>query len=148
MDAGAWGITVLPDGSRWYATGSGNDTVVSFDERNFAVRVISTGLSSPYGIVASPDGKRVYVANAGNATVAVIDTQTDDLVATVPVDAGPYALALTPDGRKLFATSTPPIELFAKPADAIECRGLRTTPWPISCGSTPIASSDSPQRCR
>jgi len=105
MDAGAWGIAVLPDGSRWYATGSGNDTVVSFDERNYAVRVIP-GLSRPYGIVASPDGNRVYAANAGNATVAVIDTQTDDVVATVEVDAEPYALALSPDGRKLFATST------------------------------------------
>jgi hypothetical protein len=53
-----------------------------------------------------------------------------------------------PGYQQVLSLPTPPIELFAKPADAIECRGLRTTPWPISCGSTPIASSDSPQRCR
>lgn len=96
---------VLPNGSRFYASGNA-DRIWVFNAANRA-RIDSIAVSAdPNGMAISPDGTKMYVTHLSSGVIGVITlaTKAYDTLATVgntPV----HGIALSGDGSKLYVVS-------------------------------------------
>ena len=102
------GVTVAPDGSRYYITDEAERTMDAVDTKTLKIirRVPLTG--HPNNIAISKDGKRVYVAIAvAPGAVDVIDTASLERVKSIPVKGALHNVYVTPDGKYVVAGSIP-----------------------------------------
>jgi YVTN family beta-propeller protein len=105
-------VAVTPDGSKFYVTQEGANTVSAIDTAtNTVIATIPVG-GFAYGLAVTPDGSKVYVTNPFANTVPVIDTATNTVSATIPISgppiggAEPTGVAVTPDGSKVYVVDT------------------------------------------
>ena len=102
------GVTVAPDGSRYYITDEAERTMDAVDTKTLKIirRVPLTG--HPNNIAISKDGKRVYVAIAvAPGAVDVIDTASLERVKSIPTKGALHNVYVTPDGKYVVAGSIP-----------------------------------------
>lgn len=102
------GVTVAPDGSRFYITNEAESTVDVADAKTLAVIKHIPLTNHPNNIAVSKDGKRVYAAIvAGAGAVDVIDTATLTRVKSIRTEGGIHNVYVTPDGKWVVAGSIP-----------------------------------------
>src|SRR5215469_4093662 len=102
------GVTVAPDGSRYYITDEAERTMDAVDTKSLKIvrRVPLSG--HPNNIAISKDGKRVYVAIAvAPGAVDVIDTASLERVKSIPTKGALHNVYVTPDGKYVVAGSIP-----------------------------------------
>jgi DNA-binding beta-propeller fold protein YncE len=95
------GIVVSQDGSRVYATGSGNELYEGTVGTNGTVhwsRTLSLpGSSYPCGIAVSADRTRAFVCLSRLNTLAVVNLETGSLIRQINVGIAPFDVVLSPD---------------------------------------------------
>src|SRR6266566_3566227 len=102
------GVTVAPDGSRFYITNEAESTLDVADGKTLRVVKHIPLTNHPNNIAVSKDGKRVYVAIvAGAGAVDVIDTTTLTRVKSIRTEGGIHNVYVTPDGKFVVAGSIP-----------------------------------------
>ena len=102
------GVTVSPDGSKFFITNEAESTVDVADAKTLAVVKHIPLTNHPNNIAISKDGKRVYAAIvAGAGAVDVIDTTTLTRVKSIRTEGGIHNVYVTPDGKWVVAGSIP-----------------------------------------
>ena len=102
------GVTVSPDGSKFFITNEAESTVDVADAKTLAVVKHIPLTNHPNNIAISKDGKRVYAAIvAGAGAVDVIDTATLTRVKSIRTEGGIHNVYVTPDGKWVVAGSIP-----------------------------------------
>jgi len=102
------GVTVSPDGSKFFITNEAESTVDVADAKTLAVTKHIPLTNHPNNIAISKDGKRVYAAIvAGAGAVDVIDTTTLTRVKSIRTEGGIHNVYVTPDGKWVVAGSIP-----------------------------------------
>jgi YVTN family beta-propeller protein len=102
------GVTVSPDGSKFFITNEAESTVDVADAKTLAVTKHIPLTNHPNNIAISKDGKRVYAAIvAGAGAVDVIDTATLTRVKSIRTEGGIHNVYVTPDGKWVVAGSIP-----------------------------------------
>jgi YVTN family beta-propeller protein len=102
------GVTVSPDGSKFFITNEAESTVDVADAKTLAVTKHIPLTNHPNNIAISKDGKRVYAAIvAGAGAVDVIDTATLTRVKSIRTEGGIHNVYVTPDGQWVVAGSIP-----------------------------------------
>src|SRR6476659_2598179 len=100
------GVTVSPDGSKFFITNEAESTVDVADAKTLAVTKHIPLTNHPNNIAISKDGKRVYAAIvAGAGAVDVIDTTTLTRVKSIRTEGGIHNTYVTPDGNFVVAGS-------------------------------------------
>jgi len=109
--AGAYGITISPDGNTVYTTlvhsGINSSFVAIVDATtNTLFGTVTTG-NEPLGIAVSPDGSRVYTANrsAFSYSVSVIDAVNRVLITNIPAGNAPHGIVVSPDGTRVYVSN-------------------------------------------
>ena len=98
------GVTVSPDGSKFFITNEAESTVDVADAKTLAVTKHIPLTNHPNNIAISKDGKRVYAAIvAGAGAVDVIDTATLTRVKSIRTEGGIHNVYVTPDGKWVVA---------------------------------------------
>ena len=103
ISMGVDNLAVHPDGSKIYATSSGNaqldDQLIIVDATTLtqiaSVKIPSPatfGTSRPEGISIHPDGSKIYIVNANDDDVVVLDANTNSLIGFIPVGHSPQAI--------------------------------------------------------
>ena len=102
------GVTVSPDGSKFFITNEAESTVDVADAKTLTVTKHIPLTNHPNNIAISQDGKRVYAAIvAGAGAVDVIDTATLTRVKSIRTEGGIHNVYVTPDGKWVVAGSIP-----------------------------------------
>jgi len=102
------GVTVSPDGRKFFITNEAESTVDVADAKTLAVTKHIPLTNHPNNIAISKDGKRVYAAIvAGAGAVDVIDTATLTRVKSIRTEGGIHNVYVTPDGQWVVAGSIP-----------------------------------------
>jgi YVTN family beta-propeller protein len=102
------GVTVSPDGSKFFITNEAESTVDVADAKTLTVTKHIPLTNHPNNIAISKDGKRVYAAIvAGAGAVDVIDTATLTRVKSIRTEGGIHNVYVTPDGKWVVAGSIP-----------------------------------------
>jgi YVTN family beta-propeller protein len=102
------GVTVAPDGSRFYITDEAESTLDVADAKTLKVIKRIPLTNHPNNVAISKDGKRVYAAIAiGAGAVDVIDTATLTRAKSIRTEGGIHNVYVTPDGRWVVAGSIP-----------------------------------------
>ena len=102
-------IVVEPDGSNWYVSLIGENTVVKFDRKNHIVGRASTEIPGLLALDAAHH--RLFASrtmSAVNAPSSIAAINTDDMSVIEEVDVvlpRPHAIAVTPDGGRVFVGS-------------------------------------------
>lgn len=100
------GVSVAPDGSRYYISNEADTTLDIADGKTLKVikKIPLTG--HPNNIDISKDGKRVYVSiNVAPGALDVIDTASQEKVKSIPVKGAVHNTYVTPDGKYIVAGS-------------------------------------------
>ncbi|HZQ67390.1 MAG TPA: YncE family protein [Terriglobales bacterium] len=135
--------TLLPNGTRIYATNMLEDTVSSYAP---GTPTTVTTIALPQGSVpvfaATTQNDFVFVANSGSNTVSAISTASNVVVTNpaIPVGVSPIALVELPNASKLYSVNQGSGDVTA--INAVD----RTAGVTIATGSAPvwaIARSDS-----
>lgn len=102
-------IVVEPDGSAWYVSLIGENTVVKFDRDN---RILGrAGTETPGLLALDPVNHRLFATRSMSAVnapsaIAVIDTRAMTVVEEADVfGPRPHAVAVSPDGAKVYVGS-------------------------------------------
>jgi len=100
------GVTVAPDGSRYFISNEAESTVDVVDTKSLQV-IRNIPLSGrPNNIAIARDGKRVYVSIAvAPGAVDVIDTASLERIKSIPVKGAVHNTYVTPDGKFIIAGS-------------------------------------------
>ncbi|HLF24879.1 MAG TPA: beta-propeller fold lactonase family protein [Anaerolineae bacterium] len=125
--AGAYALSVSPDGRHVYAAGLTGDAVAVFrrNSRTGALRFVEVekdgvdgidGLDGAYGVSLSPNGKHVYVPslvddavvvfsrNSASGALTFVETERDGVDGVDGLDSA-FAVAVNPDGRRVYVAS-------------------------------------------
>jgi hypothetical protein len=78
-----YGVLVVPELSRVYATATGTNEVVAIDEAGTKIVARVPGAVYPDGLAYAPDVHKLYVSDEKRATETVIDVRRNSRVATV-----------------------------------------------------------------
>ncbi len=93
------GITVNPEGTKYYVTNEHDISVDVVDTRTLQVIKRIPLAARPNNIASSSRARKVYAAIAGAPMVQVIDMDTDEVVKSIPTVGGVHNTFATPDGR-------------------------------------------------
>lgn len=102
-------VAVEPDGSHWYVSLIGENTVVKFDRENHIVGRATTEIPGLLALDAAHH--RLFASrtmSAVNAPSSIAAINTDDMSVIEEVDVvlpRPHAIAVTPDGGRVFVGS-------------------------------------------
>ena len=97
------GITVNPEGTKYYVTNEHDISVDVVDARTLQVIKRIPLAARPNNIASSSRARKVYAAIAGAPMVQVIDMDTDEIVKSIPTVGGVHNTFATPDGRYIAA---------------------------------------------
>ena len=97
------GITVNPEGTKYYATNEHDVSVDVVDARSLQVIKRIPLAARPNNIASSSRARKVYAAIIAEPMVQVIDMDTNELVKTIPTAGGVHNTFGTPDGRYITA---------------------------------------------
>ena len=102
------GAAAAPDGSRYYISDEGAQTLDVVDQKTLKVTRNIPLSGHPNNISISKDGRRVYVSIAvAPGAVDVVDTTSLEKVKTIPVKGAVHNTYVTPDGRYVVSGSIP-----------------------------------------
>jgi YVTN family beta-propeller protein len=120
MDHTWLGLVWHPDGSRLFASGSSENSIVEFGwDAGRLTQKSSISLGQPErhpggdrienagfvaGLAISPDGHKLYATQLYGQMVRLIDLDQRRILATAQLPAEPYTCILSPDGRTLFVS--------------------------------------------
>jgi YVTN family beta-propeller protein len=93
------------DGTRIFATTSGNDTLLAIDAQSHAIVARAATGREPVLAHVTPDGKSVLVVNRGDASLGIHDAATLAPRGNVPVVPQPEDVAVLPDSSVAFVLS-------------------------------------------
>jgi len=100
------GVSVAPDGSRYYISNEADGTLDIVDGKSLKVTKKIKLTGHPNNIDISKDGKRVYVSiNIAPGFVDVIDTASQEKVNSIKVKGAVHNTYVTPDGKYVVAGS-------------------------------------------
>jgi len=94
-------ITMLPDGSRVFASSFDFDKVTAIDGATLEI-VATYEMGTGEGLLAHPRKPLLYAMTAGFNEVNVFDYEKRETVAVLELGEWPTRSAITPDGRFLF----------------------------------------------
>jgi YVTN family beta-propeller protein len=78
------GVAALQDGSRFYVSNTGSNTVSVVSATSFAVlKTIGVGVN-PTFVTAEPGSSKVYVTNGGSFSTSIINTSNDVVSTAIP----------------------------------------------------------------
>ena len=97
------GITVNPEGTKYYVTNEHDISVDVVDARTLQVIKRIPLAARPNNIASSSRARKVYAAISGAPMVQVIDMDTDEIVKSIPTVGGVHNTFATPDGRYIAA---------------------------------------------
>ncbi len=97
------GITVNPEGTKYYVTNEHDISVDVVDSRTLRVIKRIPLAARPNNIASSSRARKVYAAIAGAPMVQVIDMDTDEIVKSIRTVGGVHNTFATPDGRYITA---------------------------------------------
>ena len=97
------GITVNPEGTKYYVTNEHDISVDVVDTRTLQVIKRIPLAARPNNIASSSRARKVYAAISGAPMVQVIDMDTDEIVKSIPTVGGVHNTFATPDGRYIAA---------------------------------------------
>ena len=97
------GITVNPEGTKYYVTNEHDISVDVVDSATLRVIKRIPLAARPNNIASSSPARKVYVAISGAPMVQVIDMDTDEVVKSIPTPGGVHNTFATPDGRYVAA---------------------------------------------
>jgi YVTN family beta-propeller protein len=97
------GITVNPEGSKYYVTNEHDISVDVVDARSLEVIKRIPLAARPNNIASSSSARKVYAAIAGAPMVQVIDMDTDEVIKSIATVGGVHNTFATPDGRYIAA---------------------------------------------
>ena len=97
------GITVNPEGTKYYVTNEHDISVDVIDARTLQVIKRIPLAARPNNIASSSRARKVYAAISRAPMVQVIDMDTDEIVKTIPMAGGVHNTFATPDGRYITA---------------------------------------------
>ena len=107
-----FGMTVMPDDSKVYATRAVEGGVVVIDPqtrtivKRIAVGTGSAGVSSDVDLGPAAQNLYVAVQDGAQRGVAIVDTKSDEVRAFIRLlNAVPAKLAVSPSGERLFVTT-------------------------------------------
>ncbi len=103
------GVTVAPDGSRFYLSNESTDTLDIADVNTLRIRkkIPLSPNGRPNNVAIRKDGKRVYVAIQGaDGGVDIIDTVAEEKIKFIRVLRGVHNTFITPDSKFVVAGST------------------------------------------
>ncbi len=139
MDHTWLGLAWHPDGTRLFASGSSDNTIVEFawsDARLKQAGTISLGEPERHpggdridnagfvaGLAISGDGKWLYATQVYGQMVRLIDLSDRRVTATAQLPAEPYTCVLSPDGRTLFVSLWGGSKVMMFDAQTLEPRG-------------------------
>ena len=135
------GVSVAPDGSRYYISNEAESTLDVVDQKTSRVikRIPLSG--HPNNIAISKDGRRVYVSIAvAPGAVDVIDTTSQEKVKSISVKGAVHNTYVTPDGKFVVSGSIP-----AKSVTVIDSQ-TETPVWSLTMdlGIRPMAFATNP----
>src|SRR5581483_8328389 len=112
IDHAWYGLAWHPDGTKLYASGANQNTVLEYGYADGVLTLARTILlpkDSPSdtftgGLAASPDGRTLYATRVFGATLSSIDLASGRVSRTVPLPAEPYTAIASADGRRLFVS--------------------------------------------
>lgn len=100
-------VTVSPDGTLIYATGSANNVLVIRASDYAVTNDISLPVNAnPIGIAVSPDGKLIVTTDYSIGMVSFIDTSTYQVIMNVALGGNPNGVAFTPQGDRVYVTNS------------------------------------------
>jgi YVTN family beta-propeller protein len=100
------GAAAAPDGSRYYISNEGAQTLDVVDQKTLKVTRSIPLSGHPNNISISKDGRRVYVSIAvAPGAIDVIDTTSQEKVKTIPVKGAVHNTYVTPDGKYVVSGS-------------------------------------------
>ncbi|MDP6097459.1 MAG: hypothetical protein QGG67_15960 [Gammaproteobacteria bacterium] len=97
------GITINPEGTKYYVTNEHDISVDVVDARTLQVVKRIPLAARPNNIASSNSARKVYAAISGAPMVQVIDMDTDEVVKSIPTASGVHNTFATPDGRYIAA---------------------------------------------
>ena len=97
------GITINPEGTKYYVTNEHDISVDVVDARTLQVIKRIPLAARPNNIASSSLTGKVYAAIAGAPMVQVIDMDTDEIVKSITTVGGVHNVFITPDGRHIVA---------------------------------------------
>ena len=101
------GITVNPEGTKYYVTNEHDISVDVVDARTLRVIKRIPLAARPNNIASSSRARKVYAAISAAPLVQVIDMDTDEVVKDIPTAGGVHNTFATPDGRYITAGMIP-----------------------------------------
>ncbi len=133
------GLAWHPDGTRLFASGSSDNTIVEFgwaDGRLTQQGSISLGAAERHpggdrienagfvaGLTVSPDGQALYATQLYGQLVRRIDLDQRRVTATAELPAEPYTCLLSRDGKTLFVSLWGGGKVLLFDATTLEARG-------------------------
>ena len=135
------GVSVAPDGSRYYVSNEADSTLDIVDGKSLKVGKKIPLSGHPNNIDISKDGKRVYVSIVtGPGAVDVIDTASQERVKSIRTKGGVHNTYMTPDGKYIVAGSIAGkiITVMNYPAETIAWE------YPMEAGVRPLTFSTKP----
>ena len=125
--AGAFSVTVSPDGTTAYVAASGSDAIAVFDRDAVSGALtqkpgtagcvskpgagdVCDALDAPVSVAISPDGRNAYVAAVDSGAVVTFDRDPSGrLIAAAFLDGpaldGARAVTVSPDGRNVYVAA-------------------------------------------
>ncbi len=97
------GITINPEGTKYYVTNEHDISVDVVDTRTLQVIKRIPLAARPNNIASSSRARKVYAAIAGAPMVQVIDMDTDEVIKSIRTVGGVHNTFATPDGRYIAA---------------------------------------------
>lgn len=102
------GITLSPDGSHLYVTGSQNEiydySVGTTGLATFSRTITLAGTPDPCGISVSPDGKTAFVCLGLFNSLGIVDLTNGKLTSQINVGVAPWDVKLSADGRTAYVS--------------------------------------------
>jgi autotransporter-associated beta strand protein/YVTN family beta-propeller protein len=128
-------LAINPDGTRIYASDTGNKVYVINTATNTVVATPTATLSNPSGIAVSADGTRFYVANINGHNISQFDAATNTSLGTVVSNLNPAGMALSPDGTFVYVAKSGSNNVGIYSISS----GLLTEDSAIAAGTSPFA---------
>lgn len=99
------GIALAPDGSRFYVSNEGNNTVSVVDASAMGVVATIAVGQRPNQIALTPDGRSLWVTNYADHSVSVVDTTSNEVTRTLEVGRNPHIVAMNASRGQALVTS-------------------------------------------